>query len=374
MLYEFAPLYCDKDGTRKTRVWIARVRGGADGTAVAEVEHGAEGGIMQTATRTFLKGKNAGRSNATDAFGQALAETKRRWLDKKEKEGYTERGTAVAVDEKPILPMLAKTYQRGKKCGIVFPCLVQPKLDGVRCLFRLERDGRIVGRSRTGGEFTTVRGIAAALEPVFRADPSVVLDGELYSDEMPFQELAGLVKKKKDYEDDPRIRYHVFDLVDEASGFRERLKRLGRLMDGLGGRVCLLETREAASEGEAVEYFRGMIEKGYEGLILRNSLGGYAANKRSADLQKYKEFMEEEFPIVGYREAEGPDAGTVIWVCRTEDGQEFSVRPRGTRAERAGWLETAESAIGKPLTVIFQERTEGGIPRFPVGKAIRDGT
>jgi hypothetical protein len=84
--------------------------------------------------------------------------------------------------------------------------------------------------------------------------------------------------------------------------------------------------------------------------------------------------MEEEFPIVGYREAEGPDAGTVIWVCRTEDGQEFSVRPRGTRAERAGWLETAESAIGKPLTVIFQERTEGGIPRFPVGKAIRDGT
>jgi hypothetical protein len=34
----------------------------------------------------------------------------------------------------------------------------------------------------------------------------------------------------------------------------------------------------------------------------------------------------------------------------------------------------AMSMIGKKLTVIFQEYTNDGVPRFPVGKAIRINT
>ncbi|NDE13710.1 hypothetical protein EBZ80_02135 [bacterium] len=375
---QFPTLYFDNGGGKRDRVWTARVRRETDGTAVAEITHGVEGGTLQTATRTYRRGKNAGRKNATDAHDQAVAETLRRWLDKKEKEGYRERdgGTAVAMDTRqPILPMLAKTYQKGKKCGIVFPCLVQPKIDGVRCLFRREEDGRIVGRSRTGGEFFTLATIAEALEPLFREHPSAVLDGEIYSSEMPFEELAGLVKKKKDFEDDPRLgalEYHVFDLVDATTPFHERIERLCGMIRGIGGQIRMVETREVESETDAMGYFRGLIEAGYEGLILRNREGRYAVNKRGSDLQKYKEFEEEEFVVVGFREAEGLDAGTVIWVCRTADGQEFAVRPRGSREQRAEWLRDAAAMVGRPLTVIFQEKTEKGVPRFPVGKAIRE--
>jgi len=93
---------------------------------------------------------------------------------------------------------------------------------------------------------------------------------------------------------------------------------------------------------------------------------------RSADLQKYKEFKDDEYKIVGFKEGDGIEKGCVIWVCETKDKKPFSVRPRGTHEDRAAAFKTASKAVGKKLTVRFQELTEDGIPRFPVGLAIRD--
>ena len=88
---------------------------------------------------------------------------------------------------------------------------------------------------------------------------------------------------------------------------------------------------------------------------------------------KYKEFLESEYPIVDFKEAVGRDAGTVIWECETPEGRRFSVRPRGTQEARREWFARGASLVGKQLTVIYQELSEMGVPRFPVGKAIRDG-
>jgi hypothetical protein len=102
--------------------------------------------------------------------------------------------------------------------------------------------------------------------------------------------------------------------------------------------------------------------------------GIYRTDYRSHDLQKYKEFFEDEFQIIGFKEGDGRDKGTVIWVCKTEgkDGKEFSVRPRGSVALRTELYKNAHEWVGKQLTVIYQERMESGIPRFPVGKSVRD--
>jgi DNA ligase-1 len=91
-------------------------------------------------------------------------------------------------------------------------------------------------------------------------------------------------------------------------------------------------------------------------------------------LQKYKEFFENEYEICGFREAEGRDKGTVIWFCRlpNDTGSVFSVRPRGTLEMRRTWFLKGDDYIGKKLTVIYQELSEYGVPRFPVGKCIRD--
>ena len=88
--------------------------------------------------------------------------------------------------------------------------------------------------------------------------------------------------------------------------------------------------------------------------------------------QKFKTFCDDEFEIIDYKEGSGLDSGTVIWKCKTKDGKEFDVRPKGTVDERKKLLKNGNKCIGKMLTVTYQELSEYGVPRFPVGKTIRD--
>ena len=80
----------------------------------------------------------------------------------------------------------------------------------------------------------------------------------------------------------------------------------------------------------------------------------------------------EEYKVIGMRECTGKDVGTPTWVCVTPSGNEFTVRPEGTREIRREMFKNGSSYIGKMLTVKFQNLTDLGVPRFPVGIAFRD--
>jgi DNA ligase-1 len=311
--------------------------------------------------------------------------------------------------------MLAQTFDPAtadlaagtkKKKVIKFPCYVQPKLDGLRCVSYATRtadvsDAAVVLQSRTGAFFTGLPHIAAALRPYLSQHPSVVIDGELYTDQMPFEELAGLIKKKKITESDvarlKKVKYHVYDIYDHARHDMPYSERMGVLAAAVrrcgcvandtltaSGRmlrsdtdataaVVLVRTEKVAVFSEFRQLFAEFVEAGYEGIMLRNAAGVYRANFRSNDLQKYKEFLEDEYRIIDFTQGEGRDAGAVIWVCETADGKEFTVRPRGSMEQRRDWFNDGGSYIGKNLTVVYQELTEEGKPRFPVGKCLREG-
>jgi hypothetical protein len=462
VVHSFPKLYAiDKNG--KIKVWTAAVLQPADknavaaGYATARITHGYIDGKQQVSLRDYNVGKNIGRSNETTPLQQCIAETRRKWTDKKEKEAHTETkpadygegygdisggwcdagAVADGGDDDdddgggdaagPFLPMLAQTFNPAdaataaataskKKKVITFPCFVQPKLDGLRCVSYATR--RVVPgcvnntapavalQSRTGAFFTGLPHIAAALRPYLLQHPSVVIDGELYTDQMPFEELAGLIKKKKitdsDVERLKKVKYHVYDIYDRVQHDMPYSERMGVLASAVrrcgcvandtfhsGGMsanhrvlrsatdtaavVVLVRTEKVAALGDFRRLFAEFVEAGYEGIMLRNAAGVYRANYRSNDLQKYKEFMEDEYRIIDFKEGEGRDAGAVIWVCETADGKEFTVRPRGTFEQRREWFNDGESYIGKNLTVVYQELTEDGKPRFPVGKAVRHG-
>jgi len=86
---------------------------------------------------------------------------------------------------------------------------------------------------------------------------------------------------------------------------------------------------------------------------------------------KYKDFTTEEYKIVDATEATGRDKGTVVWIC-TNGTQNFSVRPRGTQEQRTRMLREKDKYLGKMLTVQYQNLTNMGVPRFPVGLVVRD--
>ena len=363
-------LYC-KSKTGKTQVWNIEVIG-----AKIRVSYGYEGGAVTVNEKTITSGKNLGKKNATTAAEQAALEAKSTW-DKKKTGGYAESlddahvpgvadAAAVAAHE-AILPMLAHDYnKRGK--DIKFPCFVQAKLDGVRCIFR---NGVLT--SRQGKVFPDMEHITSDLQHV-----KEVLDGELYSDTLTFQQFVGLVRKKKHNPAEKlllrQVRFWVYDIVNDKT-FEERNKDIGQLFyeyKDVWSHIDQLPTFECATKEGLKEFHARFVEEGKEGLIIRNKAGLYQLAARSKDLQKYKEFEDAEFTVVEFTDGEGSEKGLVIWVCETEDKRKFSVRPRGSHEERHELFKDAESYVRKKLTVRYQELTEDGIPRFPVGIAFRD--
>ena len=123
---------------------------------------------------------------------------------------------------------------------------------------------------------------------------------------------------------------------------------------------------------------RRLLDDGHEGGVIRNNNSPYEVGvnkeKRSYQTLKIKPRFDSEFKIIGGRSAEGSDSRTVVFRCVTAAGGEFDVRPRGSREQRREWLENLDSLIGQQLTVQFFGFTDGdlGIPRFPVGIAIRN--
>lgn len=355
MSYIYPVLY-KKEKNGKTRVWKASTK---DSTAT--YEYGQENGKMQISTREYSVGKNIGKKNETTAKQQCEQETLKKWKDKKNKEGYTELGEEKKYT---LYPMLAHTFNPTKS-HIVFPCLVQPKLDGFRCLI-YNKGGTIVFQSRTGKEFTKLDHVSNEL-----IDLNIILDGELFSTEMPFEELSGLIKKQThssaEKEKLKLIKFHVYDTISNDN-FVERIKIVNQFNSN---HVKLVETHECNTLQEFNLYFSKFIEQGYEGIILRNKIGPYECGVRSNNLQKHKEFKEDEFQIVGYKEAEGRDIGTIVWICKTLKGTTFSVRPKGSLEHRKNLLKNAETYIGMFLTVVYQELHNDDVPRFPVGKDVR---
>ncbi len=133
-----------------------------------------------------------------------------------------------------------------------------------------------------------------------------------------------------------------------------------------------ISTMICKTEEEVFRYHTTYLNNGFEGTIIRNLNGEYKLNHRSSDLQKLKTFLDDEYEIVGFKEGTGTDDGCVIWECKTQDEQTFSVRPKGSKAERQGYFQNGNKWIGSKLTVRYQELTDDGIPRFPVGITIRN--
>lgn len=397
----FQTLYgIEKNG--KVKLWNAVVEENADGTATATIEYGQIDGKKQTAVRNYTEGKNIGRKNETTPYAQCVQETERKWKDKKEKEGYTTEMPDGDGDIQPqktpdvgaaggagsvIYPMLAGKYEphtaKKKRTDIQYPCFVQPKLDGLRCITYINVGGNgVVAQSRTGGTFESVGHITHELFPIFKAHPRIALDGELYTKDVPFETLAGIIKKKKRVDADrellKHVKYHIYDMIhldNPDMPYVDRHQFICKALRDHSSPFSFLEivrTDKVKSVDEFKEKFGEFVANDYEGIMLRNINSVYQQGFRSNDLQKYKEFHEEEYPIVGFDQGDGRDKGTVIWKCQTNEGRTFSVRPRGTNEHRQELFKNGKSYVGKQLTVIFQELSELNVPRFPVGKAVRE--
>ena len=382
---DYKKLFCCKSNN-KFYIWEGYIEQNEDKTFII-TRNGYENGKMTTHTKEITEGKQK-----RSILEQAQMILQRKYEDKMNKEGYTidkiTKDNQLKSEENEFelhkfRPMLAQNTNSKKIDKINFDeVCVQPKLDGFRCIvFWSSKHNSVILMTRTGKYITFFNHIKLALEPFFKnkVHKNYILDGEIYSKEIPFQEIIGFTHKKELSKEDEtkivKIGYYIFDMFDilhQKLEFNKRYQIISKNFNKKSNTLYLVPCKSIHSKEELKSYFASCIKDNYEGVMIRYLNGYYDINKRSKFLLKYKEFKEEEFTIISGKEAEGNDKGTVIFECETPDKLTFFVRPVGTREQRIKYFNNLDKYIGKKLTVQFQEYTDDKIPRFPVGKAIRE--
>ena len=268
------------------------------------------------------------------------------------------------------LPMLAHNYSV-KNTDLKFPCYVQPKINGVRCV--------AVGKnlySKNGNLFPDLPNIQNELSEI---SENIILDGELYSTEINYDNLTTVLRKTNKNEEEinnsSKINFYVFDCIEENMVYEKRIEKLYNFFINHPNFKFLhkVKTEICNSQNEIFDYLEKYTKEGYEGVIIRNKLGRYAENSRSSDLLKLKKFDDEEFEIVDFTTPKsGREVGCITWVCKTKEGNLFNVRPKASYDDRKKWFKEGKKFIGKKLTVKYQRLTHNNVPRFPIGMGVRD--
>lgn len=324
------------------------------------------GGKEQIDAYTYTEGVNIGKANETSYIEQAVNEGNsliKRLLDKGfSTEIPTGKYNTDAVGT--MKPMLASGWNPG---GVNFPCITQPKYDGVRCILTQDAKGNIVIISRNGKAYD----IPHLRKWAENNRHLLPLDGELYNHgELTFQEIISAVKKRSAMTD--KISYVVYDKPVDGLNNEQRIQLLQKEIGEETFPVRFSEYTYVNSLEELDRYHDEKVSQGYEGAIIRNLTGSYEFGFRSRNLIKLKKFKDEEFEIADVIEATGRDSGTAVFVLKTSSGDYFNAKPQGTRSIRAEYLRNKKKLIGKTCTVQYQGLSDSGIPRFPSAIAVRD--
>lgn len=363
-----------------------------DGTANIVNEHGYLDGKKQTDRRNIKAGKNIGRANETTIWDQAMLEAESKWKKKLDKNYTTNRSGEVSAKEKALLPMAAgyfwKKDKEGREVGrafkIIYPCYVQPKLNGVKCLSTMGDE--ITYGTKGGKVWTTLEHLDKNMNSVFgHLGSDVHPDGEIYKHGLTLQEINRRVKKYRPGFTE-ELEYWVYDLAVEDITNEGRINMLNGmfrvLQNGVDIKVVQVETQTANSEKEVREYHDKYVAEGFEGAMVRQMDGIYKfGGSRCDQLQKVKDFMDDEFEIVNVYSGEGRETGAIIFTLKVKDpveggATEFSARPLGSIPERVKDMlrfnQHPEEFIGLPYKVRFFEYSEDNVPSGnTVGLGIR---
>ena len=294
-----------------------------------------------------------------------------------------------------IKPMLAHKFDESR-VDWNEPVYMQPKLDGVRCLIYLDRKTpfhaqHIVAKSRAGKEFKNLDHIKKDLMRLFKDQPSIVLDGELYNHQLKndFEQIISLVRKQKPTTDDRKrakklIQYHIYDYMwnDEMNPSQIHLFNKLEYSGRMNSLVCAdfytksiqpVDTHRVRFLDEAKATHQLNLRHGYEGSILR--LNKPYKFGRSYGLMKFKDFSDTEATIVGYEEGKGKRVGTLgKFMMQDDEGNEFGCPPgKGYNyKDLEDMLENVHDYMGQRATFTYFQRTNAGSYRHPLFKCIRN--
>lgn len=193
-----------------------------------------------------------------------------------------------------VKPMLSATLDDLSK--VVFPVLVSPKLDGIRCLII---DGKPVSRN-----FKEIPNRAIFNELARLNLPP--LDGELIVGSPKAADCYRVTNSGVMSRDgEPNWCFWVFDIVDVGS-FEYRIRRVNEIVKMLGHkRIRIVPHVRVANAKHLERYEAQHLLSGYEGVMGRSLDGDYKFGRstlREGALWKLKRFSDGEARILDFEE------------------------------------------------------------------------
>lgn len=316
---------------------------------------------------------------------------------------------------KQFAPMLCPA-EKVDLSTIKYPIYASTKLDGIRCIFH-----------------PTLGMVSRSLKPIpsmslnqkfkfllqYAMQYNVILDGELYSEGMSFQEITRAVmtedifdsKKLKEYEKEGRdaftyaeclidkIKFFVFDVLNDdlKQPFANRIIHFSTMHQKLSPTwvddIQVVTQIIVNNQQEVLELFEENLQKGYEGLILKNPNGKYKFGRgtlKEGLCYKVKPFIEKSGIIKGFVQSTIVDEnaektinelGRSVTSKKKDDriliekcsafvidynGQDLKVTIAATDAEKEEIWKNQSEYIGKEVCYKSMEVGAKDLPRHPV--------
>lgn len=275
----------------------------------------------------------------------------------------------LAVSEVPCLETQVK-----------YPCFIQPKLDGIRCI---AINGQAYSRKMKliPNQF---------IQDTFKKLNLHGLDGELmvHGD---FNKVQSAVMSE---DGEPDFYYVVYDKWDSSEPYDVRFGEAIREVLRVNSKyVAGIDNGTVEDSTQAVNELNHYIKAGYEGAMLRSFTSPYKQGRstfKEGYLLKLKKFLDDEAVVIGFEERlhntneqerdergyakrsskkEGMVGANTLGslIVKWKD-IEFGVGSGFNDAQRKEIWENKDKYLGKLVTFKFQELSKYGVPRFPTFK------
>jgi len=272
-----------------------------------------------------------------------------------------------------VKPMLAFRYQDHKE-KVNYPCQVQPKLNGIRMLYRA---GTCQSRSHALEQPKTWsdQRLLHIRHHLSRVSQRYILDGEIYRHGWSLQKINGAasVNGLLDTHNTVLLEYHVFDVIDTENidaPFQDRFHLIDNIIQS-NDVIKAVPTFWALNEIDGDRRFSTFKQMGFEGMMYRDPLAPYGLVSRCSNkenrwrcLLKRKDWLDEECEIMDFSFGEGKYHGMIgAFLFRFREGRTFWAGSGLSDSERATLVN--DPPIGKRAKIKYEMLSDEGVPLKP---------
>jgi DNA ligase-1 len=239
--------------------------------------------------------------------------------------------------------------------------IVEPKLDGVRCVMF-----RGLAVTRAGKPIPSVSDIARHF-----ASLPFALDGELMLPGRKFEGTVGEVRQTKRISE--TLVYNVFDAIPASGEQTPFIERRGVVLEATSG--AWSHERVARTPFDLVDDPHAAcahaLADGFEGIMLKDPAAPYRPGRTRSTL-KMKPWLDTNATVLEVIAGEGKHEGRLgALVVQTEAGVRCKVGTGFSDGERAALWANRDTVAGSVVELVYQELTERGALRFPTFRRIR---